>query len=81
MKKLFISLSALFVCSLCFADDFNYELLKNPSKEIAVIDFKDGSGDILSRILMTKSILYSLTLFALTENTIVKFVLELFNAW
>ena len=42
MKKLFISLSALFVCSLCFADGFNYETLKNPPANIQFIDYKDG---------------------------------------
>ena len=45
LKKIVICI-ALISCCFCFADDFNYELLKNPSKEIAVIDFKDGSGDI-----------------------------------
>lgn len=34
MKKLFISLLALLVCSLCFADGFNNEALKNPPKSI-----------------------------------------------
>ena len=46
MLKKIVICTALISCFLCFADDFNYETLKNPSKEIAVIDFKDGSGDI-----------------------------------
>lgn len=43
MKKLFISLLALLVCSLCFADGFNYETLKNPPANIQFIDYKDGN--------------------------------------
>ena len=45
MKKIFAIVS-LFVCCLCFADGFNYEVLKKPSKEIAVIELKGGSGNI-----------------------------------
>ena len=48
MKKLFISLLALFVCSLCFANGFNQESLKNPPKGIKVARFDDG--DIIWRI-------------------------------
>ena len=42
MLKKIVTIAALFVCCLCFADGFDHEALKNPSKEIAIIDFKDG---------------------------------------
>ncbi|MBO5838090.1 MAG: hypothetical protein J6R06_00245 [Bacteroidales bacterium] len=42
LKKIVVCI-ALISCFLCFADDFNYELLKNPSKEIGVTNFKSGN--------------------------------------
>lgn len=41
LKKIVICIS-LISCFLCFADDFNYELLKNPPANIQFIDYKDG---------------------------------------
>ena len=41
LKKIVICI-ALISCFLCFADDFNYELLKNPPANIEFIDYQDG---------------------------------------
>ncbi len=48
MKRLLVTIVALFVCCLCFADGFNYEALKKPPKGIKVVRFDDG--DIIWRI-------------------------------
>ena len=41
LKKIVVCI-ALISCFLCFAGDFNYELLKNPPKEIGITNFEGG---------------------------------------
>ena len=45
LKKIVICI-ALISCFLCFADDFNYETLKNPPKEVDCFDWQDGTSDL-----------------------------------
>ena len=42
MLKKIVTVVALIVCGLCFADGFDYETLKNPPANIQFIDYKDG---------------------------------------
>ena len=47
MKRLLVTIFALAVCCICFANGFNQESLKNPPKGFDVVKYNDG--DIIWR--------------------------------